>query len=168
MKVLTMNRLLVTCALSLFCVLVTPVAAVAEAPTPEVKTQFDSKVRERNGLIRKLYRLDREAADALLRQQPTLQLNAKQQGLQDQLNVVELRLAIMSSRYDLEVPAPPVLDTPVGGKAPETNADRRRREVQELAPEGHARTRAVVRREVLALLAGLRYDNFPRDVKGAR
>lgn len=128
---------------------------------PEVHQQFAEKLRERNTLTRKLHRLDREAADLVMRGESAIHINAKQQSLQDQLNVVELRLAIMSNRYDFEVPPSPVADPPRISREPVSPSSKRHRVARDLAPDGHARAQAVIQRELEAMLARLAFTGFP-------
>lgn len=141
--------------------------AFGQQPDSGVQQQFNEKVRQRNTLIRQLQRLDQEAFGLRMAGEPTIVVNAKQQSLQDELNVVETRLTIMSSRYDLEVPAPPAIDQSTilgrGNRSPHESADSI---AQDLTPDGVYRTNAIVEREILAMLADLEFASYPETVEG--
>jgi len=145
-----------------------PARAEAASVDPEIHQQFSSKVRERNTVVRKLQRLDREAASLMMKDESALEVNAKQQSLQDKLNVIELRLAIMSSRYDFEVPPSPVADPPQVKTRKASPTTARNDVAQGLAPDGHARAKAVIQQELNAMLADLEFVGFPENQKDGR
>ena len=138
-----------------------PAQAEAEA-TPQ--QQFSTTLRQRNALTRKLYRLDADAAAAVKRGERPLAVHAQQQSVQDELNVAEMRLAILASRHGFTVPEPP--------PSPEAEAARRalqragghddaRAHAQTIAADGLARTDALVREQVNLMLAQLSFRGFP-------
>lgn len=137
----------------------------AEAVELSPQQQFNVQLRERNSLYRKLYRLDAEAASAVKRGEEPIETYARQQSAQDRLNVVEMRLAILSSRHRFDVPEPP--ESPSAEAARRalsggTDASERREKAESIAADGIARTEALLREQVRTMLAGLRFEGFPK------
>jgi len=127
--------------------------------------QFNMQLRERNSLFRKLYRLDAEAAAAVKRGEEPIATYARQQSAQDRLNVVEMRLAILSSRHRFDVPEPP--ESPSAEAARRaltggTDASERREKAESIAADGIARTEALLREQVRTMLSNLAFEGFPQ------
>jgi hypothetical protein len=83
--------------------------ALADGPTPKQRVEFMKLVKERNTLAVRLRRLDKQAADQLRIGNEPIVVHAAQVSVQDQLDLIELRLAILSTRYG--EPVPPLPDS---------------------------------------------------------
>ena len=155
--------------------LLPPASAAAQAATPAApaadaeltpKQQLARQLRQRNALYRKLYRLDGEAADAVKRGERPLAVHARQQTVQDELNVVEMRVAILASRHQLDVPEPPASpQTEAARKALQTRHGHNphRNTAESIAADGVARTDALIREQTNLLLARLSFRGFPTE-----
>ena len=141
-------------AVVLIGVLATP--AVADAPTAKQRTDFNHLVKERNTLAIKLRRLDRRAADQIRIGNEPLVLHAEQVSTQDQLDLVELRLALLSTRYGIEVPPVPP-DTPEAAAIANGAPDPR---IEQAFSRGRDRALMVLERQVKTFLAGLDFSGF--------
>lgn len=147
-------------------------AAWSAAPAPAqaetqltAEQQFKAKLRERDRTYRKLHRLDTQAAAAVKRGEQPLELFAQQQSTQDILNGLELRITLTASRHGWEVPAPPAAPQSRAQQleAPAPDARTKAQNTAQLiSPEGPARTRVLIRREVHAMLAALAFRGFPQ------
>ena len=128
--------------------------------------QFNLQLRERNTLYRKLYRLDAEAASAVKRGQEPIETYARQQSAQDRLNVIEQRLAILSSRHRFDVPEPPESPSAEAARRALSGNDvtsERRQNAESIAADGIARTEALLREQVRTMLASLAFEGFPQQ-----
>jgi len=128
--------------------------------------QFNGHLRERNSLYRKLYRLDAEAASAVKRGDEPIETYAKQQSAQDRLNVIEMRLAILSSRHGYDVPEPPESPSAEAARRALAGGDatsERREKAESIAADGIARTEALLREQVRTMLAQLAFEGFPQQ-----
>ncbi len=83
-----------------------PVSA-AQTATPEQRAEVRKLVRERNRLHRELEALDERAAEAIKEGETPVGLHAEQVNVQDELDLVQLRLEILATRYSLPIPALP-------------------------------------------------------------
>jgi hypothetical protein len=79
----------------------------AEVPR-EVTTEFRQHVVKRDKLVRELHSLDQKAADAVIAGGAPNATHARQIELQDQIDLIQLRLETMAVRWNLEVPSAPV------------------------------------------------------------
>ncbi|MEM6259655.1 MAG: hypothetical protein AAGI37_15355 [Planctomycetota bacterium] len=119
--------------------------------TQDQRVGFRRLVAERNRLHQELAELDRQAADAVKAGRPTARLNARQIGVEDELDVVRLRLETTAVRLGLAVPEPPD-PVAVDRKSAETG----RRQLN----RGVARTQVELRRQTRAILASLDFEPF--------
>jgi len=81
--------------------------ALAQEATPEQRAEVRKLVRERDRLHQELENLDRRAAEAIKQGEEPVDLHAQQVNVQDELDLVTLRLELLATRYDLPVPALP-------------------------------------------------------------
>ena len=93
--------------------------------TPQRRAEFNKLVYQRNKLQVQLAKLDDHAADLIKTGENPLVVHAQQVSVQDQLDLVQLRLAILATRYGLTVPPGPGDPMPAGAAArPEDDANR--------------------------------------------
>jgi len=160
MKRLTNNMHILLTALALTALCSFAGQAVASGVSPEIQEHFNSKVRERNKLIRQLDRLDQEALQAAEQGEPMVVIQARMQSLKDQLGTTELRLTIMSSRHNLEIPAPPQpRNTELSGNG--AQVDPMGRFSRDMAPDGLARTNRIFREKALDMVRRLQFRGYP-------
>jgi len=96
------------------------------APTPSQRAEFNKLVMRRNKLHVQLTQLDEQASEMIKRGENAVVVHAQQVSVQDELDLVELQLAIMSTRYNLDVPPVPGRDPlPAGGVAQSDDAANR-------------------------------------------
>ncbi len=98
-----------------------PGLAVDGAPgsgiTPQQRAEFNKFVLRRNKLHANLTRLDAQAAEQIRRGQKPIVLHAQQVSVQDELDLVELQIAMQATRHGLAVPPVPGRDAPASGRA---------------------------------------------------
>ena len=63
-----------------------------------------SLLRERDMLQQQLLQADQEAANAMLRGEDPLELYSRQTGLQEQVDVIQMRLESLAMRLEFEIP----------------------------------------------------------------
>ncbi|MEO1236595.1 MAG: hypothetical protein AAFX76_07385 [Planctomycetota bacterium] len=140
-------------------VAVTPSApAHAQEASPEQKAEFNRMVRERNELHRELEGLDVRAVEAVKRGDDPIQINAQQVSVQDKLDLVQLRLEIVSMRYGLRLP-------PVPGSEGDTSKTIDGKPEERLMAEkafarGHDRAMAMIRKESEEFARSLDFSGF--------
>ncbi len=78
----------------------------AEAPR-EVKSEFRQNIVKRDRLVRELFVVDAKAADAVAAGKEPLTMHAEQVDIQDQIDLLQLRLETMSVRWNLLISPPP-------------------------------------------------------------
>lgn len=134
-------------------------AAVAEAQeaTPQQRAEVNKLIRERDQLHQKLETLDRQATEAIKQGQDPLDLHAAQVNVQDELDLVQLRLEILATRYGLPIPAVPgeedVRHTPA-------DTEEMDRAVRETLARGRNRAMAQLHEEHRLFLASLDFSSF--------
>ncbi|MEM8738329.1 MAG: hypothetical protein AAGG38_07620 [Planctomycetota bacterium] len=140
----------------------TPSASAQEA-SPEQKAEFNRMVRERNQLHRELEGLDAKAARMVKEEKDPIEVNAQQVSTQDQLDLVQLRLEILSMRYGLRLP--PVPGT--GGSEEETVDGKTKERVmaEKAFSRGRDRALALIREESEQFAASLDFKAFLADVE---
>lgn len=75
--------------------------------TTEQRVELKKLVQQRNRLTKELARLDDRATDQIKNGANAVVTHAQQVSVQDQLDLVELRLAIMSTQHGVSIPPPP-------------------------------------------------------------
>jgi hypothetical protein len=145
-----------TAIITLVTILAWPVAAQAAENTRE-RASYQQLLRQRHQLVTQLSRLDEQAAAAVRRGEDPVQIHAQQIGLQDQLDLVELRLELTASRLGEDVPP---IETVGSGPSEQVKAEARARRALE---RGVSRTMRVVQRDAKAMLASLNFARFLGD-----
>ena len=148
----------------LLCTLVIAIAmtditlAAPANPTPEQHTEFNRLISQRDELHNQLETLDREAAQHIKRGDNPLQMHSRQVTVQDQLDLVELRVDILSSRYGLPVPPLP------GERAQEGESDRngRAQSSEEVFTRGRERALVHLRNDLRWMMARIDFETFLR------
>jgi len=129
----------------------------AQSPVPasdEVKKEFRELVQRRDQLARKLAMADRKAAEGIKDAKDPVALHAEQQSLEQELDLVQLRLETMAVRHELKLPAVPT---------PEIIESRRQSSAARAAAAfdgGRGRAKQVLRRDAERMLAGIDFGNF--------
>lgn len=122
---------------------------------PKQKSHFNKLLSERNQLAKKLEQLDRKAADAMRNGEDPVVVHAEQIGVQDQLDLIELRLEILGTRLGLDVPT---VEQQQRKRAIEGDpVENRARATLE---RGRARTITRLQRQTKAMLASLDFSRF--------
>jgi len=122
------------------------------------RIEMSKLVQQRNRLAVQLRRADAQASKLMKQGRDATVVHAQQVSLQDQLDLVELRLAILATRYGVAVPPGPGTD---GGEVTEELLDqglsaRTRRAFS----RGRDRAVAQMRRDTLSFLASLDFQSF--------
>ena len=131
----------------------------AQRLSPQRRVEFSKLLHERNRLHAELTRLDQHAADLIKSGRDAVVTHAEQISVQDQLDLIELRLAILSTRYGLPVPPRPGEEAARHGEGivPEDEADRN---AQLAFARGRERALQQLRREAEEFLASLDFRAF--------
>ncbi|MCH2152360.1 MAG: hypothetical protein MK089_03370 [Phycisphaerales bacterium] len=74
------------------------------APIP---SRAQSLLRERDQLQQDLLRADQAASEAMLRGEDPVELYAEQTGLQEQIDIIQMRLESLAMRLEFDIPALP-------------------------------------------------------------
>ncbi len=129
----------------------------AQRLIPQRRVEFSKLLHERNRLHAELTRLDQHAADLIKGGRDAVVTHAEQISVQDQLDLIELRLAILSTRYGLPVPPRPGEEAGRHGEGivPEDEADR-----NAAFARGRERALQQLRREAEEFLASLDFRAF--------
>ena len=143
--------------LPLCAALVMPITAVAQEATPSQRAELRQLVRERDQLARRLDALDAAAVARLKAEQPTLEINAQQISVQDQLDLVQLRLEILATRYGLPVPPPP---SEASAESDAKDGQARNAEAERAFTRGKQRTLTAVRKEAKQFAAAIDFSAF--------
>jgi hypothetical protein len=129
-------------------------AVVAEVPR-EVTTEFRQHVVKRDKLIRELHSLDQKAADAVIAGGAPNATHARQIELQDQVDLIQLRLETMAVRWNLEVPP-----APVPGKDQMNEAEIVAARVEGAFITGRERTDRALQERCRQMIASINVDAF--------
>jgi hypothetical protein len=81
--------------------------ATAQQLAPEQRVEYNKLLQQRNRLVVQLRQLDEKASTLIKSGKDATVVHADQVSTQDQLDLVELRLAIFATRNGLPVPPPP-------------------------------------------------------------
>ncbi len=143
--------------------------AVAMAPpgtlqpmSPKDRAEFNKLISERNAVHKKLSRLDEEASSRMMRGENPITVHADQVSLQDQLDLMELRLAIVGTRYGVPVPPPPGSEAGAGGQGASAD-DGANRNLDKAFARGRQRAMDKIRDDADRLLADLDFRAFLSD-----
>jgi len=131
-------------------------AAGADVPR-EVTTEFRQHVVKRDKLIRELHSLDQKAADSVIAGGAPNATHARQIELQDQVDLIQLRLETMAVRWNLDIPP-----APVPGKDQMSEAEVTAAKVEGAFITGRERTDRALQERCRQMLASIDYDAFLR------
>jgi hypothetical protein len=128
-------------------------------PAAEQLVEFNKLVQDRNRLHAELTRLDRQASDLIKGGANPLSVHSQQVSLEDQLDLVELRLAILATRHGLAVPPVPGREPAPDGAAvaPDDEADRG---MERPFARGRERTLKKLREDTRRFLSTLDFEAF--------
>lgn len=130
--------------------------------TAKQRAEFNKLVLQRNKLYSQLTRLDTRASDMIKGGENAVVVHAQQVSAQDQLDLIELRLAILSTRYGMAVP-------PVPGRDPDTRGiivaadEGGNRDVDRAFARGRERALSALRKDADRFLASLDFEPFLND-----
>ena len=126
------------------------------------RAAFNKLVLRRNKLHARLVRLDKQASDLIMRGQKPLVIYAEQVSVQDELDLVELQLAITSTRQGLPVPPLPGQEPmPPGTSA--LFVDDATRNLERAFARGRERALQRLRQDTEQFLASLDFSAFLYD-----
>ena len=128
-------------------------------PSPKERAEFKKLVIQRNKLYGRLTRLDDQAAELVKQGQKPLVVYAEQVSAQDQVDLVELRLAILSTRHGIPIPPVPGRDLGPGGTVirPDEEVNRN---LEKAFARGHERTVTKLRTDADGFLGSLDFREF--------
>lgn len=129
-------------------------AWAAEVPR-EVKSEFRQNVVRRDRLVRELHSLDQKAADSVIAGGAPNATHARQIELQDQVDLIQLRLETMAVRWNLDIPP-----APVPGKDQMSEAEVTAAKVEGAFITGRERTDRALQERCRQMLASIDYDAF--------
>jgi len=131
-------------------------------PTPKERTEFKKLVIQRNKIYTRLTRLDDRAVELVKQGQKPLVVYAKQVSAQDQLDLVELRLAILSTRHGIPIPRVPGQDPGPEGTIIRPD-DAVNRNLERAFSRGRQRTVIRLRTDADSFLGSLDFREFLND-----
>ncbi len=140
------------------------VAAAADSnDQAQDKAQFQKLLSERRKLSTKLYQLDQKAADKIRGGEDPVIIHADQIGLQDQLDLIELRAEILAIR--LGETLPDIGGGNAGYESTSTNEkDPVETRARDVLQRGRSRAMNRLRRDCLQLLASIDFSRFIREI----
>lgn len=150
-----MNCRIASAAISLAIAAAIAVPAWAAEVPREVKSEFRQNVVRRDRLVRELHAMDQKAADAVAGGKTPTATHAKQIELQDQVDLIQLRIETMAMRWNLEIPAPP---TPGSSEMDEAVVTTQR--IEGAFAEGRGRTDRALEERCRQMLASIDYESF--------
>ncbi|QDU32035.1 hypothetical protein KS4_00630 [Poriferisphaera corsica] len=113
-------------------------------------------INERQVIRQRLAQLDRRAAQLMQQGQDPVVLHAEQVGLQDKLDLIELRLEIVAARLGFDVP----LNDPVQPEAEVVEEDPIRAKANRAFERGRDRTMIRLREDAKRLLSSINFSRF--------
>ncbi|MDA1106168.1 MAG: hypothetical protein O2855_06200 [Planctomycetota bacterium] len=129
--------------------------ALAQDVPPEVKSEFRQNIVRRDRMMRELYKLDEKAADAVADGQTPNATHSDQLQLQDEIDLLQLRLETMAVRWSLTIPEPPAK-----GVGPVDEAAATVERIEATFADGRGRTDRALNDRCLRMLASINYDAF--------
>lgn len=129
-------------------------ASGADVPR-EVTTEFRQHVVKRDKLIRELHSLDQKAADAVIAGGAPNATHARQIELQDQVDLIQLRLETMAVRWNMDIPP-----APVPGKDQMSEAEVTAAKVEGAFITGRERTDRALQERCRQMIASIDVDAF--------
>jgi hypothetical protein len=135
-----------------------PAQTAGTAAGVKDRVDFNKLVQQRNRLHAKLLALDEQATRRMLNGEKPLSVHADQVSVQDQLDLVELRLTILATRHGFDVPPLPGRD-PGGDSATDLDGASNDK-IEGAFARGRDRALDKVREEARQLLASLDFGAF--------
>jgi len=145
------------------------IAGIAAAVEVENQTQdkakFEKLLSERKKLNNQLYQLDRRAAEKIKNGEDPVVIHAEQIGLQDQLDLVELRAEILAIRLGAAVPDLGGQSNAYGSDTVSNKEDPVESRARDVLQRGRSRAMNRLRRDCLQLLASIDFSRFLDESK---
>lgn len=130
--------------------------------TPKQKAEFNKLVYQRNKLNAQLTGLDEQASKLIKAGRNPLVIHAEQVSVQDQLDLTELRLAILATRHGVAVPPVPGRD-PAPEGASRYGDDEAGRDIQRAFARGRERANRQMQDDALQFMTSLDFWAFLND-----
>lgn len=127
--------------------------------TPKQRAEFNKLVLRRNKLHARLTGLDEQATELIKRGREPVVVHAQQVSALDELDLVELQLALLATRYELSVPPVPGRDPLPNGKVARPD-DETNRNLDQAFARGRARAMKRLREDTDKFLASLDFGAF--------
>ena len=127
--------------------------------TPSRQVEFKKLVLQRNKIYKRLAKLDAQAAEGLKRGEKPLVVYARQVSAQDQLDLVNLRLALLATRFGLIVPPVPG-QAPADTSGPAQLSDDMTRNLEKAFARGHNRAVKMLRDDAETFMQSLDFGTF--------
>ncbi len=130
--------------------------------SPKQKADFNKLLYHRNKLYGQLTTLDKQASDLIKNGENPLVVHAQQVSVQDQLDLVELRLAILATRHGITVP-------PLAGRDPMPDGrravpeDDSNRNLEQAFARGRDRAVKQLRDDAEQFMTSLEFGAFLND-----
>ena len=127
--------------------------------TPKQKAEFNKLVLRRNKLHMRLELLDEQASELIKRGHDPVVVHAQQVSALDELDLIELQLAMLATRYELTVPPVPGRDPLPNGQIarPDDNANR---SLDRAFARGRDRAMKLLHEDADRFLSSLDYETF--------
>ena len=129
-------------------------ALAAETPR-QVKSEFRQNIVKRDRLVRELAAIDSKAANAVVAGKEPIALHADQIELQDQIDLLQLRLETMALRWNLDLPL-----APQAGVDTLDESEVVSRRIESAFQEGRNRTDRALQERCKSMLASIDYSSF--------
>ncbi len=126
-------------------------------PPAQARNEFSQLLSERADVYQSLRQIDAQAAQAVLDGEDPVDLYARQTALQERLDLLELRLGVLATRYDMELPT---VEQQINDTDGDGQADPRDAQARAHMNVGIERTRRQVRRQAEAILASIDFSDF--------
>ena len=123
---------------------------------PEQVVEFRRLVAQRNQLHQKLAALDKQAAETIKRQEQPVRVHAEQIAIEDQLDLIQVRLEMMAMRYDFNIPPVPSMEEADGADGETRN----RRSASTDFERGRQRALEELRKQTQQMLQSIDYHEF--------
>ncbi len=127
--------------------------------TPSRRAEIKKLVLQRNKIYKRLARLDEQAAEGLKRGDKPLVIYARQVSAQDQLDLINLRLALLGTRFGVIVPPVPGQAT-ANTSGPDQPSDAMTRNLEKAFARGHNRAVKMLRDDAETFMQSLDFGTF--------
>ena len=127
--------------------------------TPKQKAEFNKLVLRRNKLHIRLSLLDKQAAELIKRGHDPVVVHAQQVSALDELDLIELQLAMLATRYELTVPPVPGRDPLPGGQIARPD-DEANRNLDQAFARGRDRAMKLLQEDADRFMYSLDFEPF--------